>query len=274
VTKTVNKDLKRPIYLQLQDKVRQQIEAGELKPGDRVPSELELAAAHKISRMTARRALNSLVEEGLLVRQPGKGTFVAEPKMPFPGATLSSFSGTLRVLGLAVTSKITNLEIVPASLSVARNLNLPPQQPVVFLRRLRYIDNIPMALMSSYMHESYYQALQNADLSSRPITQIMEEASGLQLVASHDSVEASLAEPEEADLLGIRKGMPVLLVRGIVYEASGMPVRMSKVVYRGDRFRLLFPESRADSQVKLPDRYPILGVHPDQWLTLSFALEE
>ncbi len=274
----LDKDSARPIYLQLEDLLRQQIETGQLNPGDRMPSEMELAAMYGISRMTARRATDSLVTDGLLLRQPGKGTFVANPKVPFPGVTISSFSHSMRVLGLSVTSRVLDLELIPAVPQVAHELHLSPDQPVVFLRRLRLINHEPMALMSSYMHGSFYEALQNADLSNRPITQIMEEASGVKPAFSRDHIEASLAHSEEAELLAIRKGAPVLLLRGVIYEANGTPVRFSKVVYRADRFRLSlsaeYGNQGTDNQVKLPDPRLKVDAQADQWLTLAFNLAE
>jgi GntR family transcriptional regulator len=268
----VDKGSVRPLYLQIEDSLRSQIDSGQLRPGDRVPSEKELAAIYDVSRMTARRATDALVTEGVLVRQPGKGTFVAQDKLPFAAATLSSFSNTMRVLGLSVTSRVIDLQLVDPPLKVVKDLQLIPGQQVVYLRRLRLIDGEPMALMSTFMAESFYPALAAADLSAQPITQIMEAASGLKLVASRDHIEASLARPDEAELLGIRTGAPVLLARGIVYESGGMPMRSSKVVYRGDRFRLsLSAEDRTGTQVRLPDHALAMG---DQWLTLSFNLAE
>jgi len=271
----LDKDSARPIYLQLEDLLRNQVDTGELQPGDRVPSELELANVYNISRMTARRAVDALVADGLMIRQPGKGTFVATDKVSFAGATLSSFSNTMRALGLLVTSKVIEIEIIKPPPRVSKDLNLSPEQLVVYLRRLRYIDNEPMAIMTSYMPAAYFAGLLDEDLSSQPITQVMERVSGMRFVASRDYIEASLARPEEADLLTIRKGMPVLLARGVVYEERGLPVRSSILVYRGDRFRLsLSAEYGTGTEIKLSERWRATGDHENEWLMLTFDLGE
>ena len=264
-----------PLYLQLETIIRNQIEMGILNPGDRLPPEVTLAEEYGISRMTARRATNALVTDGILVRQPGKGTFVADDKVPFMVTTLSSFSRTMRGLGLAVTSKVIALDLVEPPPKVIRDLNLQPGQMAVFLRRVRYINGEAIAIMSSYMPGAYFQALQEADLSHQPITQVMEAASGLEIVKADDYVEASLARPEEAALLGIVVGAPVFLGRGILYESHGMPMRSSKVVYRGDRFRISFSASNtAGTEIRLPQRGQSAEQDEKQWLTLAFDLAE
>lgn len=248
---------------------------GVLNPGDRLPPENALAAEYDISRMTARRATDALVTEGLLVRQPGKGTFVADDKVSFMATTLSSFSRTMRGLGLAVRSRVIALDLVKPPPKVVTQLKLAPDEMAVFLRRVRYINNQPIAVMSSYMPDSFFDPLREADLSQQPITQVMEAASGLEMVRSDDYLEASIARPEEAELLDIRVGAPVLLGRGILYESRGMPVRSSKMIYRGDRFRISFSASRvAESEVLLPWNDQRSNETEDQWLALSFDLTE
>jgi GntR family transcriptional regulator len=144
-----------------------------------------------------------------------------------------------------------------------------------FLRRVRYINGEAIAIMSSYMPGTYFQALQQADLSHQPITQVMEAASGLKIVKADDYLEASLARPEEAELLGIRVGAPVFLGRGVLYESRGLPVRASKVVYRGDRFRISFSaSSSAGTEIRLPLNGRRTDQAEKQWLALAFDLTE
>jgi GntR family transcriptional regulator len=263
------------LYLQLEAIIRNQIENGNLNPGDRLPPENALAEDYGISRMTARRATEALVTEGILVRHPGKGTFVADDKVPFVASTLSSFSGTMRALGLAVTSKVTELDLVEPPPKVISDLRLQPQQRAVFLRRVRYINGEAIAIMSSYVPGQYFQALREADLSHQPITSVMEAASGLKIVKADDYLEASLARPEEAALLEIRVGAPVFLGRGILYASSGTPMRSSKVVYRGDRFRVSFSASSdagTEFRLSMPNRQ--VDEEDKQWLALAFDLAE
>lgn len=275
---TLDRNSLRPVYVQLYDILRQQIESGQLRSGERIPPEIALSKQYGISRMTARKALNELVSDGVLERQRGKGTFVVDAKVLSAATTLSSFSDTMRVLGLSVTSSIVNLELIKPSPRIIKDLQLAPGQEVAYLRRLRYVNKEPMALMSSYMSSSYYRTLQTSDLVNRPLTQIMEEAADIHIVASRDHIEASLAQMDEAELLGIEHGAPVLLIRGILYDKDHLPVRSSTVVYRGDRFRLSFvaengTEGRG-AQIKLPEPLMDYDLRDLQWLTLTFNLTE
>lgn len=261
----LDKTSAQPLYVQLEDLIRSWIESGKLSPGDRIPSELELAETHAISRMTVRRAIDVLVMEGILFRQPGKGTFVAEPKMPWPGPTVFSFSTVMRGLGLSVSTQVLDLKLVPAPLRVARDLQLSPQEQVVLLRRLRFVENEPMAIHTSYIPGNYFPALLDEDLTSKPLNKVMEEVSGLRIVASHDYVEATMARPDEAALLEIREGAPVLLVRGIVYSEQGLPVRATKALFRGDHFRFYLAAGNV-IQVKPPNAERIVAGAGEQWL--------
>lgn len=272
---TLDKGLMQPLYLQLENLLRRQIENGDLRPGDRLPSEPDLAQKYGISRMTARRALDSLVAEGLLERHAGKGTFVARSKMPLAASPLSSFSKSMRVLGLSVSTQVLELKIMHPPPKIAADLHLLPDQTTVFVKRLRYVDGEPLVLHTSYMPAALFGDLLHEDLTSRPLSQVMEQVSGLKLVASQGYIEAAPARPDEAALLGIRKGDPVLLERGVIYEAGGLPVRASAGVYRGDRFRLFTSASSgAAVEVKMPQLGQTEREPAYQWLTLNFNLME
>ncbi|MCE2490652.1 MAG: GntR family transcriptional regulator [Anaerolineae bacterium] len=269
---TLERDSVQPLYLQLESLLRDQIESGGAKAGDRLPPELSLARQFGISRMTVRRAINALVTENILVRRPGKGTFVASEKVPFAGSTLSSFSGVMRGLGLDVRSRVITLELRPPPNRIASELRLHAGEAAAFLRRVRHINGEAIAIMSSWMPATCLAALQQADLTSEPITMVMERAVGISIVRADDWLEATLAREEEAQLLTIQVGDPVFLGRGVLYDDRGIPVRSSKVIYRGDRFRISFSaHTRAETEVRLP-----LNGRPEEkhWLALSFNLAE
>ncbi|MCY3947480.1 MAG: GntR family transcriptional regulator [Anaerolineaceae bacterium] len=269
---TLDRDSVQPLYLQLETLLRNQIEAGGAKAGDRLPAELALAQQYGISRMTVRRAINALVTENILVRRPGKGTFVASEKVPFMATTLTSFSGVMRGLGLAVTSRVIALDLRSPPAPVASELRLPAGAAAAYLRRVRYINGEAIAIMSSWMPATCFAALQQADLTSEPITRVMERAEGISIVRADDWLEATLARKEEARLLTIQVGDPVFLGRGVLYDDRGFPVRSSKVIYRGDRFRISFSaHTQAETEVRLPLNGRTEEKH---WLALSFDLAE
>ncbi|MCY4526472.1 MAG: GntR family transcriptional regulator, partial [Anaerolineaceae bacterium] len=265
---TLERDSVQPLYLQLESLLRDRIESGGAKAGDRLPPELSLARQYGISRMTVRRAINALVSENILGPQYRQGDGVVRPsnKVPFTGSTLSSFSGVMRGLGLDVRSRVITLELRPPPVRIASELRLHGGQAAAFLRRVRYINGEAIAIMSSWMPASCLAALQQADLTSEPITQVMERAVGISIVRADDWLEATLAREAEAQLLTIQVGDPVFLGRGVLYDDRGIPVRSSKVIYRGDRFRISFSaHTRAETEIRLP-----LNGRPEEkhWLAL------
>jgi len=232
----LDRDSPQPLFQQLDNLLRGQIEDGSLGPGDRIPSEHELSREHGISRMTARRALDTLVMEGLLFRRPGKGTYVSE-KVQWPGATVFSFSTAMRSQGLVVATRVVELMLAGPTPAIARDLGVGLGEQIVRLTRLRLLEGEPVALHTSYMPREYYPAIRHADLVTTPLNKVMEAISGRRIVNSRDYVEVTLANPEEAVLLEIPAGAPLLLVRGLVFSDRGTAERATKSLFRGDRFR-------------------------------------
>ena len=235
-----------PLYRQLAALLRAEIEPGRLRPGDQLPSEPELASRFGMARMTARQAIDALVEEGVLVRHRGRGTFVAEPRMAYPPATLVSFSRTMTALGHHVVTRLLDLELVPAHGEVALALGLGENERVLMVRRLRFLEDEPVALHASYMARSYFEGLRAADLLTKPISEAMANVNGVRVVSSRDFLEAAAATHDEAQLLRITSGEPIQIVRGVSFAADGRPVLATRAAYRADRFRFLVGASASD----------------------------
>jgi GntR family transcriptional regulator len=227
-----------PFYVQIQDNLYQRIRSGELGPGDRVPSELELVAIYNVSRMTARKALDELVQRGLLFRQRGKGTFVAEHVVTYGLSTNQSFSRTLRALGFEVRTKVLHQAVSPASAEVSERLSLRPGSRVVLIRRLRYLNNHPAALHTSFLDYGLYAPLLDLDLSRQSLLEAVERTGGLSVAYTRDSVQAALISPEDRHLMDVPAGSPVLEVQGVAYTDNGQPMRYTRAIYRSDMFRL------------------------------------
>ncbi|MDD5703976.1 MAG: GntR family transcriptional regulator [Dehalococcoidales bacterium] len=232
-----------PLFLQLENAIRRKINTGELITGDRIPSENELAKEFEISRMTVRRALDRLVMEGLIIRRQGKGSYVGEGKVPYIPNTIYSFSTAMRDLGHDIKTRVLEKKIIKSPLDVAHELGIDRNEPVVFLQRLRIVDQIPATFHTSYLPTKYFSSILNQDLTSEPLSKIMERISGLRLVNSHDTIEAVLVRSFEANILGIRENQPVFLVRGIAYGSDGTALRSTKAIYRSDLFRFSIREN-------------------------------
>jgi len=224
-----------PIYYQIQEYFRQAIEEGRLKPGDPLPSDNELAASLGVGKMTVRQALSNLVHEGLIYRYRGKGTFVAFPKFQHPLQKLTSFSEDISSRGMRPGAKMLFFGYVPADKQVASSLRIPPGKPVLCIRRLRLADDKPVGIHHSHL------------LLSNPFTQEQLEQSGslyallekrgIILAEAEESLEAVAARKEEAELLDLPRGSPLLLVLRVVFTPSGEPLEFVKVLYRSDFYR-------------------------------------
>jgi GntR family transcriptional regulator len=243
-----------PLYIQIDEELRGQIESGELGPLAQVLSETELAEHFSVSRMTARKALDRLVADGMLFRQPGKGTFVAPTKIAHGASQGLSFSAAMRAQGLRCTTRVLEADMVRAPSNVARALGLPAGSQAIFLRRLRIVDGDPAAIHLSYL-PSRLSALLDADLTGS-LSELMSSI-GARVERSEDSVEAVLATGEEAELLSVPEGAPLVLIRGTAYSAGNEPIRYTEALYPGARWRFalqatrgadLRPEPKLDGQ--------------------------
>jgi GntR family transcriptional regulator len=223
-----------PLYIQIDEELRGQIESGELGPLAQVQSETELADRFSVSRMTARKALDRLVADGMLFRQPGKGTFVAPTKIAHGASQGLSFSAAMRGQGLRCETQVLEAGMVRAPSNVARSLGLSTGAQAIFLRRLRLVDGEPAAIHLSYL-PSRLSALLEMDLTAS-LSDIMSGI-GARVERSEDSVEAVLATGEEARLLAVTEGSPLVLIRGTAYSAGNEPIRYTEALYPGARWR-------------------------------------
>lgn len=223
-----------PLYLQIEEELRGLVESGGLGPLARVPSEAELSASFKVSRMTARKALDRLVADGLMFRRAGKGTFVAQPKIAHGPSQLLSWSAAMNAQGVRHATRVLDAGTVPAPTNIAHDLGLQPGAQVVLVRRLRLIDDEPAAIHLSYVPNRYAQILQG-DLTGS-LTDLMI-AAGARVSYTNDLIESVLATGETARLLHVTSGAPLVFINGVAYSQAMEPLRHSEALYRGDRFR-------------------------------------
>ncbi|NIM94025.1 MAG: UTRA domain-containing protein [Anaerolineales bacterium] len=234
----VDKSSFEPLYAQIQKTLEARIRSGELTPGDQIPSEKDLAAKYDVSRMTARKAIERMVAKGLLFRQQGKGTFVAEEMVSYGFSTMLSFSRTLKSRGYSVKTKVLRRDVILCPLEVQERLNLNPGSEVVIIRRLRYVAGEPVAIHTSYLDHRFYAQVLKADLSQVSLLKFIEEECGVNIVFSRDTIQAIEVSPEDSLLLECPEGCPILELKGVAYDERGEPARFTHSVYRGDRFRL------------------------------------
>jgi len=232
-----------PKHVQVREYVRALVEDAE--PGAPAPSERELVQHFGVARMTVRQALDALVSQGLLERVPGRGTFVA--KTPGDdGAGLTGFTEEMHRRGMRPSSQTLLARLEAAGPGVARALEIHEGDRVVHWQRLRHADGVPMCLEDAYLADSIVPGF----LDGPPPESLYAELRRRDLLPTwgEDSVDAGTCLPEEAELLGIEAGAPVLRVARRAL-AGRIAVEVSRTTYRADRFTLWIQLRRGSGRV-------------------------
>jgi GntR family transcriptional regulator len=223
-----------PLYLQIEEELRGLIRSGQLAEFSRIPSEWELSRRFQVSRMTARKAVDRLVADGALLRRPGKGTFVARRRIPHGASQQLSFSAAMRELSLPLSTRVLEVQEIPAPRSVADALEIAGGASVILIRRLRIVAEEPAAIHTSYFG-AHFSYLRDADLTGS-LSDIMA-AHGDRVAHASDFIEAVVASGDEARLLGVSPRSPLVRIVGVAFSAVREALRYSEGLYRGDRFR-------------------------------------
>jgi GntR family transcriptional regulator len=232
----INHDAPVPIYYQIMQDLKQKIVSGVFKPNDRIPSEESLAKQYGISRMTARNAVTQLVNEGFLYRVHGKGTFVSKPRVEKSFAPLTGFVEDMRAKGFVPGSKVLSFtEIVP-NLKIRSILELDASEHVFEIIRLRYANAEPIVIQKAYVPSRFCPTLLEDDLESNSLYEILAKKYGLVLFKASQRMEAISATKEHAELLGIKRGKPLLFVKRTSSLENKIPVEYVEIWYRGDRY--------------------------------------
>lgn len=226
-----------PLYIQIADGLLDQIEAGDLAPGDRLPSERQLSEQLGVNRMTLRRALRVLEGQGLLARRQGDGTYVAETKIERQAGRLVPFTRGMERRGYVPGARVITFEKRPVEASSARELGLPVSAPVYFVCRLRLLNQQPVMLERFTVPAHRFPGFERYDLSKRSAYDIMEKEYGVAVIRARQSLEPVVAGEYEARLLEVKPGAPLMLERRLAFDNRDQPVECGKDLYRGDRFR-------------------------------------
>lgn len=225
-----------PHYRQIERALRERI-AG-LPPGERVPSDAELSAEFRVSRMTARHAMQRLAEDGLIRREPGRGTFVARPPAQRRTNRLMTFSHEMSRAGRIPSSRVLARVIRPSTADEAERLAIPVRQPVVQLRRVRLADGRPMALETAILILATADAVMAADLAAGSLHEALAQA-GFVLRRGTGTISAAAATGEDARLLAMRVGEPLLVEQRVIVDGHGRRVETTESRYPADRYGLV-----------------------------------
>lgn len=207
-----------------------------LGPHDRLPTERELAEKLDVSRLTVRRALQQLTEEGLVYRIQGAGTFVAEPAIR-KGDALTSFSEDMRARGLVPSARLLVAEEVDAGARRSFRLGVSPGEPLLHLVRLRLADRVPICLEDVYLVRRLAPDLLagGADLEGS-LYELLSSRYRLTIDRAEQSVTATVLDRADAERLGVAPLSPALQVDRLTSDQKGRPVELTRSLYRGDRY--------------------------------------
>jgi GntR family transcriptional regulator len=244
-----------PLYYQLAEQLREQIESGLLPPGSQLPAERELSEQSAISRMTVRQAVAYLVRAGVLEVKPGVGTFVAAPKHTYDALHVMGFTAEWMRRGSKTATRVLEQAIVTPPRTVANALTLQSEDRVVKVVRLRFAEEVPLLLETIFIPKARCPGLEEADLQSQSLYQLLEEQYALRLDRARQWLEATVVNDYEATLFGLPLGFPMILLEGITYAEADLPVEYFKAVYRGDRVRFAL-ESRRNGRDAQPHQAP------------------
>lgn len=225
-----------PLYEQLASYIKIQIQAGILKPGDQMITETTLCKILNISRTTVRQCMDRLVEEGLLVRYRGRGSFIADPKMKRNINYLYNFTENMKELGASPNSIVLKSEVVDAPVFIREQLRLPGIQTKVFkLYRLRCANNEPILFEKSYIPYYLCEGIENHDFSSVSLYNTLNERYALNLYRATETIEAIIINKDEASLLKCTAKVPGYKIQRISYLDSGFIFEFTTSITRADK---------------------------------------
>jgi DNA-binding GntR family transcriptional regulator len=223
-----------PLWALVATRLQERIESGRIPLGARIENEVSLAERLGISRPTMRRAMQHLVDRGMLVRKPGAGTQVVLPEVRRP-VELTSLHDDLVKSGREPRTEVLSFEVVPATDSLAIALRIPPRSEVTSVQRLRYAAGEPLALMHNLVPVQVAR-LSRADLERQGLYACLRAAGDAQPSTATEVIGARVATPGECSVLGIKRGSAVLTMTRTAWSADGRGVEYGSHIYRADRY--------------------------------------
>ena len=235
-----------PLYQQIKELIRSSIMSGELKPGEKISSELELIDKYGVSRVTIRNSISELVNEGYLIKKQGKGTFVSRPKIQRKIEHLSSFSSACEANGLKASGKVIRREIIEPSAEDKESLKLEEGDKLIYIQRLRYAGTEPLMIENNYFSYKMFSFLISENLEGS-LYEVLKNK--YNIIPSDDasdfndtpktSIEIVRATADQSKLLELSLGAPLFFVNTIIYDEKLCPIHIGKQYIKGERYKFM-----------------------------------
>ncbi len=225
-----------PYYEQIVDQVRSLIKKNKLKQGQTFCSEGDISRFLGVSKMPVRQAFQKLRSEGLLVIAKGKRPVVGSGRVPWNFQQLRGFSEEMRRRGLVPSAKVLSMELREPEMEVAQALKLTPGERIYCLRRLRFVNGEPVAVVTSYLPARIFAGIDKQDLEKQSLYQVFEHTYKRKLQWAEEIIGAAVAGEEEAQVLEAQAGSPVLVIKETAYDLQSIAIEYSVSLLRGDRY--------------------------------------
>ena len=223
-----------PRYIQIIQYFVDKIEGGNLNNGDKLPTEEEICKFFNVSRITARQALNELVNGGYIVKKQGVGSYVKN-KMTMQLNSLQGFSEEMRSKGLTPRSELISLEVINPSIEVAEKLKIDLSIKVYTICRLRYANDVALSLENSYIPCFQCPGIERYDLTAS-LYKVLNDNYNISTKKANQSIEAGFIDKKTAKFLDVKPGTQALIIERITYSGEN-PFEYVKSVYRGDKYK-------------------------------------
>jgi GntR family transcriptional regulator len=228
-----------PLYSKVEEVLASEIARGDLQPGDRLPSEEELLTRFSVSRITVRRAVQNLIQRGIVEIRRGHGTYVLAPKISQELTTLTGFVEDMAIHGRKASAHVISEEIVAANAIVARQLGISKGVRVMRIERVRLADSVPMSFDETWLPLDIGRQIVSNDLRSKPIFTLLEEKYGIPLTDAEYKMEAAAASARIAQGLAIPEGAPIFRIERTSFTEGGRPIDYEILSYRSDLIRFV-----------------------------------
>ncbi|MEJ2264809.1 MAG: GntR family transcriptional regulator [Anaerolineales bacterium] len=238
LTDNINRQSKVPYYQQLYEILRGKIDQGMWRPGDMIAPESELIESYQVSRSTVRQVLDMLVQEGLIYRQRGRGSFVAHPTLEQTMLRIVSFTEDMRQRGFEPGTSVLISRLINAPQEIAVKLDISLGEELAHVKRLRLADGEPMSIEESYMVHRYCRGVLEHDYAEQPLREILERDYGIRLVHARQTIRAILATKDQAKLLDVPEKSALLFIERVTHSQDAIPVEFLRIYYRADRYSL------------------------------------
>ncbi|MEW6857072.1 GntR family transcriptional regulator [Streptococcus iniae] len=223
-----------PAYIKIHDAIKKDIDNGVWSIGDRLPSERDLSEHFQVSRMTLRQAVTLLVEEGILERRIGSGTYVASHRVQEKMRGTTSFTEIVHSQGKTPSSKLLSYQKQLASDTEIKELNLQKTDYVIRMERVRYADKLPLVYEVASIPEKYITNVKRQDITEHFFKTMV--ANGYEIGKSRQTIYAKTASERVANYLAVSRGHAILALTQVSYFTNGNPFEYVRSQYVGDRF--------------------------------------